>query len=81
MKCHWCGGQVPEEAEICPHCGLRLKRRVTRCPYCKEKIRAGLSLCPYCGYELGRRRVSWWLVVGVSAAALAIVALAIFFLR
>ena len=80
MICRWCGGQVPEEAEVCPHCGLRLKRGVIRCPYCKEKIRAGLSLCPYCGYELGRGRVSWWLILGVSGAVLAIAALALLFL-
>jgi len=80
MKCHWCGASIPDEAKICPHCRGRLKREVTRCPYCKEKIRAGLSLCPHCGYELGRRRVSRWLMVGVSVAVLAIAALAVFFL-
>ncbi len=80
MKCPWCGASIPDEAKICPHCRARLKREVTRCPYCKEKIRAGLSLCPYCGYELGRRRVSWWLILGVSGTVLAIAALALFFL-
>ena len=80
MKCHWCGASIPNGAKICPHCRARLKRGVIRCPYCKEKIRAGLNLCPYCGYELGRRRLSTWLVVGVSGAVVAIAALALFFL-
>jgi len=80
MKCHWCGASIPDGAKVCPHCRARLKRGVIRCPYCKEKIRAGLNLCPYCGYELGRRRLSTWLVVGVSGAVVAIAALALFFL-
>ncbi len=80
MKCHWCGASIPDEAKTCPRCRARLKRGVTRCRFCGRSIRAGLSLCPYCGYELGRRRVSWWLIVGVSGAVLAIAALAIFFL-
>ena len=80
MKCHWCGASIPDGAKICPHCRARLKRGVIRCPYCKEKIRAGLNLCPYCGYELGRRRLSTWLVVGLSGAVVAIAALALFFL-
>lgn len=79
MNCPWCGASIPTEAKVCPDCGARLKREVTRCPYCKEEIRRGLSLCPHCGYEFGRR-FSPWLIVGVSGAVVAIVALALFFL-
>ncbi len=80
MKCRWCGASIPDEAKICSNCQARLKREVRRCPYCKEEIRVGLSLCPHCGYELGRRRLSWWLAIGVSGAVLAMAGLAVYFL-
>ncbi|WXG42241.1 MAG: zinc ribbon domain-containing protein [Candidatus Freyarchaeum deiterrae] len=59
--CLYCGTEIPEDAEFCPHCG---EARV-RCPVCSKDIVSGdrFVKCPYCGALNHREHLLEWIKV------------------
>jgi hypothetical protein len=51
--CGWCGGDLPQRANLrfCPHCGA--DKGVKPCPACQDRIEPGWRYCISCGEEVG----------------------------
>nr|MDO8081290.1 zinc ribbon domain-containing protein [Candidatus Freyarchaeota archaeon] len=58
-KCLFCGFELPENAEFCPHCG----EAIAKCSICQEDIISGDKYikCPYCGVLSHRDHLLRWI--------------------
>jgi len=52
FECPECNGDVPSDANACPHCGVEFEmEEVFECPMCKSMIDVTVDKCPSCGAE------------------------------
>ena len=52
FECPECNGDVPSDANTCPHCGVEFEmEEVFECPMCKSMIDVTVDKCPSCGAE------------------------------
>ena len=53
IQCPYCGKQVSDKAQICPHCKERLiEEKMVKCSECGNEVSTELETCPYCGAPL-----------------------------
>lgn len=50
MKCQFCGGELPEDANFCFHCNRQIA-----CLSCGKPLVEGAKICVYCGSETRNR--------------------------